>query len=245
LLMAALDSFPGVRSAGLHLMKRRVLLDDSDVPERNSHVDWKLVRNLLDRAAKNGQYVTSHIWGHDELFEILDELGYVSFFVIRDPRDIVVSNVAYITRLRRHRHHRRFVSEFQNDTERYLALINGFPRSHNGFGGLPLRERLEGYLPWLTSSVVMCCRFEDLVGERGGGSSRAQVGTVLDIGRHIGRPVTAPQAARIATNAWSPRAATFRAGVIGEWRHRFDQSTLDAFQGSIGAELLSAYGYGS
>jgi sulfotransferase 6B1 len=243
--MTALDSFPGVRFAGVHFRKRRVLLDDSDVPERNPHIDWKLVRQVLARAAKNGQYVTSHIWGHDELFDILDELGYVSLFVIRDPRDIVISNAAYITRLRRHVHHRRFVDEYHSEAERYLAIINGYPPSPNAPGLLSLKERLEGFSPWLASSGVTCCRFEDLVGERGGGSSGTQIGAVMDIGQRIGRPLTAPEAARIASNAWSPAAATFRAGVIGEWRHRFDQSTLDAFQSSIGAELLSAYGYAS
>lgn len=243
LLMTALDSFPQVRFSGVHLMKRRLLLEESDIPERSSDVDWDLVRRVLDRGAKNGQYVTSHIWGHDELFELLDELGYVSLFVIRDPRDIVISTAAYIARLRRHLHHRRFVDEYQSETERYLALINGYPSAPNGPGRLSLKDKLEGFSPWLTAPGVLCCRFEDLVGERGGGSSEAQLDVVTDVGRHIGRPVTAAEAVRIADSAWSPGAATFRAGLTGEWRRAFDQSILDAFQDSIDPDLLSSYGY--
>ena len=243
LLMTALDSFPEIRFGGVHFMKRRVMLDHSDIPERSTHVDWELTRRVLDRAAKNGQYVTSHIWGHDELFEILDELGYVSLFVIRDPRDIVISTAAYITRLRRHMHHHRFVDEYHSDAERFLAIINGYPPGPEGPGRLSLKDKLEGFSPWLTRPGVMCCRFEDLVGERGGGSSTAQLAAIAEIGGHVGLSVSAAEAARIADEAWSPGAATFRAGVTGEWRRTFDQDTLDAFRASIDADLLSAYGY--
>ena len=115
LLMTALDAFPGVRISGLHLMKRRVLLDDSEMVESDPNVDWELVRRLSSRRAKSGQYVTTHFWGYEELFDILNELEYASLFVVRDPRDIVVSNAAYMARLRRHPAHQRFVEEFRTD----------------------------------------------------------------------------------------------------------------------------------
>ncbi len=243
LLMTALDQFPGVRIAGLHLMKKRILRDHDDLVESSSNIDWDLVRRLLDSRAKTGQYVTTHIWGHPEIFEILDQLGYRSIFIVRDPRDIVVSSGAYIARLRRHPSHRRFTEEFTTDLQRDMAIINGYPPDSNGPGRVPLRGRLEGFKPWLTAPGVLRCRFEDLVGERGGGSSRAQLDTIREIGTHIGQPVDADGAQQIADKAWSPTSATFRAGVIGEWRERLDQSTLAAFNASIDAELLGAYGY--
>jgi hypothetical protein len=89
----------------------------------------------------------------------------------------------------------------------------------------------------------MRCRFEDLIGGRGGGSGTTQIDTIKAIGEHIGQPLTGEQAAEIAERAWSPTSATFRAGVTGEWRDRFDQTTLDAFNDSVDDELLHAFGY--
>jgi hypothetical protein len=65
----------------------------------------------------------------------------------------------------------------------------------------------------------------------------------MAIGAHIGQPLTEASATQVAAKAWSPMSATFRAGATGEWRSRFDQTTLDAFNRAIDAELLGAYGY--
>lgn len=243
LLMTALDAFPGVRFSGVHFMKRRLVLDRSGIPERSSEVDWDAARRVLDRAAKDGQYVTAHVWGHEELLEILEELGYASLFVIRDPRDIVISTAAYIARLRRHMHHRRFVAEYESDAARYLAIINGYPASPRGPGRLSLAEKLEGFAPWLNAPGALTCRFEDLIGERGGGSAQDQLRAVTEVGDRIGVPVNAAEAARIADEAWSAGAATFRAGLTGEWRRAFDPAVRDAFDRCVDAELLGAYGY--
>ena len=243
LLMKVFDSFPGARFSGVHFMKRRILLDDPDIPEQSPNVDWGLARLVLDRAAKNGQYVTSHIWGHDELIELLDELGYASIFVVRDPRDIVVSTAAYISRLGRHMHHRRFVQEFPTEAEQHLAIINGYPPGPKGPGRLPLREKLEGFAPWLNAPGTLCCRYEDLIGKRGGGSRVTQLRSIEEIGRTIGVQLSARGAERIADQAWSEMSATFRAGRTGEWRTRFDEPTREAFRNSISTELLAAYGY--
>jgi len=243
LLMTVLDSFPGARFSGTHFMKRRVLLDDPEIPEQDPNLDWGLARLVLDRAAKGGQYVTSHVWGHERLIELLDELGYVSIFVVRDPRDIVVSTAAYISRLRRHMHHRRFVHEFPTEAEQHLAIITGYPPGPRGPGRLPLRDKLEGFAPWLDAPGVLRCRYEDLIGERGGGSRASQLRLVEEIGRAIGMAVGGRSAEEIAARAWSESSATFRTGRTGEWRERLDRSALEAFRSSIDADLLGAYGY--
>jgi hypothetical protein len=241
--MEALDGIPQVRYSGFHLLKHRVVGDDTDLVERNSNVDWTQVRTLLDRNAKNGQYVTAHTWAHPELFRILGEIGYVSMFVVRDPRDIVISEAAYMTRLSRHPQHHRFVHELHSDQERFLAIIQGFPASQNCPGSVSLAERLQGYAPWLSQPNVVTCRFEDLIGPSGGGSAAAQVRTLVTIGEHIGCSLSPAEAERLAERIWSPNAATFRAGKIGQWREQFDESTRAAFDGSISDELLAAYGF--
>lgn len=242
-MMAALDSFDGVRYSGFHLRNRSILLNPSDLAKASSPVNWTLVRDHLDHAAKASQYVTAHMWGDPRLFEILDELGYVALFLIRDPRDVVISSAAYIARLGRHIRHRHFVEEYSTQSERLRAIIEGYPPSTESPGLPSLAERLQGYTPWLSAPGVMCCRFEDLVGDRGGGSSEIQVPLIIDIGHHIGRHVTVPEAHRIASTAWSPGAATFRAGVIGQWRQQFDERTKAVFAEAIGEELMACLGY--
>jgi hypothetical protein len=241
--MEALDDIPQVRCSGFHLLKHRVVLDDSDLAERNAKVDWTRVRTLLDRNAKAGQYVTAHTWANPELFRILREIGYVSLFVVRDPRDIVISEAAYMTRLSRHPQHHRFAHELHSDQERFLAIIQGFPASRNCPGSVSLAERLRGYAPWLSQQNVVTCRFEDLIGPSGGGSAAAQVRALVAVGEHIDCPLSPAEAGHLAERIWSPNAATFRAGKIGQWRERFDESTRAAFDGSVSDELLAAYGF--
>ncbi|HEX4307111.1 MAG TPA: hypothetical protein VHZ54_13830 [Solirubrobacterales bacterium] len=243
LVMQALESMPGIRSSGVHLQRQRIVLDDSDLADRNPNVDWDQVRRLLTTGAKPGQYVTAHTWAQPELLQILDALGYAPIFVVRDPRDVVVSLTDYVNRLRRHPHHHRFTQRLSTDKERYLAVINGFPAEGEDPGSVSLAERLRGHEPWLTAPAVLTCRFETLIGPRGGGTEQGQRAELANLAGHAGVAVSRSELDDLAGRVFSTGSATFSKGVIGQWRTRFDDEVRAKFDAAIGPRLLAVYGY--
>ncbi|MGH2950845.1 MAG: hypothetical protein ACRDKX_02225 [Solirubrobacterales bacterium] len=243
LVMTALDHYPGMRFSGIFLPQPPItnVAVDADTAAAQER-EWERVEASLERA-KPGQYVTAHFHPAPRFLEILEKLGYRTVFVCRDPRDIVVSTALYFSRLRRHPHHRRFAEGHGSDKERMLAVITGFGGDQTGPAMAGLGPRLQWYLPWMQAPSTLPCRFEDLVGERGGGSSEEQLRALRDIGRHINRPLTDEMAADIARRTWSTKTTTFRGGVGGAWRAHFDDDLRQEFSREVGDELLAAYGY--
>ena len=91
-----------------------------------------------------------------------------TLFMIRDPRDIVLSQASYIYREKRHPRHALFAG-IADEGERIALAIRG-----SDDHGLPsVGRRLREYAGWLTSGALVL-RFEDLVGPRGGGDAVAQ-----------------------------------------------------------------------
>ena len=93
-------------------------------------------------------------------------------------------------------------------------------------------------MQWIGRPGVLVCRFEDLVGERGGGSVERQLRGIEMIGEHIGRPLGPGQAEAIVSRTWSQKSSTFRKGVIGDWRNHFTEEHKQAFKEQAGAELV-------
>ena len=244
LVTAALDHFPDLRTAGIHIHQQSFVHGATEESQTRAQpeLDWDKVHTTLKRA-KPGQYVTAHFLPHPPLLEILEELGYRTIFVYRDPRDIVVSTVLYIKSLPRHPRHRRFMEVYSSDEDRMLAMITGVPGDEFGPALGALGRRLRKFLPWMHARNTLPCRFEDLVGEPGGGCADAQLRLLLEIGQHIHRPLTDQMASDIARRTWSPKSATFRTGMHGEWRRRFDARLRREFAREVSGELLAAYGY--
>lgn len=245
LVTGALDHFPDLLFSGVYINPRALkLTSEGDSAERvvSPEIDWDRMYEILKRP-KTGQYAISHLGPQPEFIEILGDLGYRIIFVYRDPRDVVVSTAMYGARLPRHPQYRRFTEAHTSDQDRMLAMITGFPPDELGQGMGSLGARLRGFLPWMRAPGTLPCRFEELVGERGGGSARAQLRALRSIGAHIHRPLTEQMAADIARQTWSAKSATFRTGMIGEWRTRFDGRLREAFAREVGDDVLNAYGY--
>ncbi len=243
LITSILDLLPEMRTSGVHLDHQTGVGRFGQANPETAELDWHTVRSKLGRV-KPGQYATSHLWSHPTLFTILAELGFRSIFVVRDPRDIMVSDVEYIRRLRRHPQHKRFQHDYPDRDAALRAHIDGFPAGRWGRPQASLAQRLRGFQPWLDPrDDVLCCRYEDLIGDAGGGSGSAQRARVAEIGAHIGRHLTEAELDRICLSAWSSHSPTFRKGGTGEWRAVLVGGTLEYFNEQVDADIMAAYGY--
>jgi hypothetical protein len=208
LLTAELARFAGLQNSGLHLEGARI-----------------------------GVF-SAHLYWTQELEDAISDSGAATLFMIRDPRDILLSRMHYILGLRRHRLHDFLGQRFDNAADRLRVLVSGnatepFIR--------PMRTDLASFARWIERPGVLTVRFEDLVGERGGGSERAKRAALEAIAHHCGLDPSG-----LAEQAASGAGATptLRKGQIGGWRSELPGEVVDAVDRECG-DLLAAMGYRS
>lgn len=156
----------------------------------------------------------------------------------RDPRDMVVSMVNFLSgntaggigNFSEFRAFHRILLAMPTMQERltYALTDPAFP----GF------DDLRGALWLLHHPDVHTVSFEQLVGERGGGTAAAQRRAVEDLARFVGaRPGAGVERALYRTDSFS-----FYSGRIGAWREVFTAEHERLFNDRC-ASILVAYGY--
>jgi hypothetical protein len=122
-----------------------------------------------------GDIAYGHVHAFPEAVEALCQNGMAAYFILRDPRDVVVSHVHYIAEMApSHIHHRYYHEILQDLDERLKASIAGVPEQELEkaagkpvFEPLPnIRQRFEPYLGWLDRPEVLVLRYEDFLTER-------------------------------------------------------------------------------
>ncbi len=195
---------------------------------------------------RKGQYLTGHLYWDQATVKVLNSENIRTLLIIRDLRDIAVSNAYYITHLD---HHHRLSSYFKtlpSDDERLMASIVGIDGQllTDGIRSKSLGEHALGFMPWLDEPNCLTVRFEDLIGKSGGGSASRQLETLKAITHHLGIDVSEEQLTYIANHAFYRGARTFRKGQINDWRNHFTEAHKRAFKETAG-DILIKWGYGN
>jgi sulfotransferase 6B1 len=233
-LSALLKHMPKVMFSGrhYHLNEFRLSPVGAAVPE----FDWDAVRRQYGKV-RPGQFATGHFAAHPAFEQVLRDLDMRTVVIFRDPRDMVVSSAFYLRSLKRHPLHEVFAG-FGSITEAIQAAIVGLDGASGGPRHPAIGERLAAYTPWLDSPDVLVVRFEDLVGERGGGSREAQLKAVAAIAEHIERPLDEARLAEVCDRVFAPSSATFRKGQIGDWRNHLTPAQIELFRETAGEHLV-------
>jgi hypothetical protein len=239
LLSALLGELPRMMFSGVHCAAGDFTGGAPRAEPENT--DWDRLRRTLG-SVNRGQFMTAHFPYVEGLGEELDALGYRSLLILRDPRDVVVSAQHYVAKMASHDLHRRFTEQYRTEEERIAATIQGFPADEYGRGQDSIGERLSRYLPWLSMPEVLVVRFEDLVGEAGGGSRERQDELVGAIARHVNRALSPERVRAVADRVWSDKSSTFRQGRAGGWRGELTAEHVALFK-AVAGEQLVALGY--
>jgi hypothetical protein len=232
-----------IPKAGTHLLERALCLHPRlyrkllpTVSEEN--IDrWGGFGPLLSKVGP-GEVVTSHLRFSPAYPDVLARSGVSGVFLVRDPHDIVVSQVHYVAKRADHRLHGVF-SE-QEDARAKLRLAIGGSADANAPS---IGDRLDFFAGWLDAGCLVV-RFEDLVGPGGGGDARRQRDAIASLYRHVGLPLDERGVASICERLFSSDSPTFRKGSIGGWRGTFDTELEALFDEVVGDRALP-YGYGN
>ncbi|MGQ4646876.1 sulfotransferase domain-containing protein [Lyngbya aestuarii] len=236
------SSFP---KGGTNLLVRVLYLLPLLSPRLHYHVDNhtpQLIQKLS--AIRGGQYLSGHVYWSPEIIDTLTTKNIRTLFVIRDLRDIAVSNAYYISyKEPEHRLHKYF-SSLKSDAERLMASIVGVDGKllKDGIRSKSIGEHATAYAPWLDEENCLTVRFEDLIGSSGGGSDEKQVETIRTITHHLGLNVSEYQINQIADKTFFKKSLTFHKGQIGNWRNHFTEEHKRVFR-EIAGEALMKFGY--
>lgn len=234
-----------VPKAGTHLILRFLSFLPLLTPRWQYHLDNNtphLQKKLF--AIRQGQYISGHLYWSDELTNNLRENNIRTLFIIRDLRDIVVSNFYYITyKATDHRLHSYFKS-LNSDDERLMACIVGIDGKflQDGIRSKSIGQHALSYAPWLDDSRCLTVRFEDLIGTEGGGNSEKQLKSIRSITDHLGIDTSQSQIEQLVNKIFSKKSNTFRKGRIGEWKNHFTEKHQKAFN-EVAGEALIKFGY--
>jgi hypothetical protein len=181
-------------------------------------------------------------WGYldatKENASFLTEAGRVNYFIYRDPRDMLVSQVFFATDMHEGHGMHDFYNSLPDFGERLKVAITGIDR--DGLKMVSVRQRYEGVFQWLEQQNVMCIRFEDLINNRD-----TTLNSMLDEVEKTGYKIPVPreQALAILVEAIQPKKShTFRSGKTGGWKNHFIEDHKALFK-DVAGDLLVKLGY--
>lgn len=161
---------------------------------------------------------------------------FAKFIIIRDPRDVLVSTVNWVS-VGRWYTSKQYQDWFNTlSFEEQLRAVMEFPEEFYS-----IRFYLSQALLWMQEPDVFVCRFEDLVGPEGGGDRERQEQAIHDIAAHLGIKVSNWKISKIADELFG-KSPTFRKGQIGKWREYFSEENI-ALCKKIFGQMLIDLGY--
>ncbi|HSL27689.1 MAG TPA: sulfotransferase domain-containing protein [Anaerolineales bacterium] len=181
-------------------------------------------------------------WGYVEAapqnVAFLCQPGRVNYFIYRDPRDMLVSQVFFATDMQEEHGMHEYYKSLPDFSERLKVAITGIER--DGLRMVSVKQRYEGVFDWLQQERVMCIRFEDLIDRRD-----TTLNAMLDEVERTGYQIPTPRETALKTliNAIQPKKShTFRSGKTGGWRDHFTAEHKQLFKDMTG-DLLVRLGY--
>ncbi len=175
---------------------------------------------------------SAHLFAHPAVVGRVTSPKFIPYFIFRDPRDVVVSHVFYVTEMEpRHVHHAYYQSLPDFDARLKVSIL-GRPAAEVEFPNIA--ERFAPYLGWLDHGEVLKIRFEDLIHAR-----TATLTKIIE--RFLERvPLQTPRHLILTSLEASinpAKSPTFRAGKTGEWKRYFTEDHKRIFK-EVAGDLL-------
>ena len=198
-----------------------------------------------------GDVASAHLFARDEVVKRVclsspeGTPAFIPYFIFRDPRDVVVSHVFYVTDMEaRHVHHDYYRSLPDFNARLNVSIlgrpdVNARPEPGRRVEFPNIANRFAPYLGWLDQPSVMTIHFEDLIKDRA-----ATLNRIID--RFLTRvPLAAPRELilhSLESSINPQRSPTFRSGKTGEWKKYFTEEHKKIFK-EVAGDLLIQLGY--
>ena len=205
-----------------------------------SHVRWKL------GSAPDGSIVRSHLMCTEEIRSILADEQCKQLFIYRDLRDVAVSHARWVLKEPQIFLHDIY-TQLPNFDDQLMSTIKGVPVG-TPFGSNvsqpDIGQDFDRWIGWVSDPDTLAIRFEDLVGDRGGGSEEKRFDSILKILDHLKISMSTDEIKhRFSSNMLNPAEShTFvkgGKGKIGGWREFFNETHKAEFKKVAGHHLIN------
>lgn len=180
---------------------------------------------------------SAHLFARTDAVARVTSSVFVPYFIFRDPRDVVVSHVFYVTDMEaRHVHHDYYQSLPDFDARLKVSIL-GRPELDIEFPDIA--GRFAPYLDWLDRPEVLTIHFEDLIHARAASLTRIMEHLLF----RAPLPVPHERILDALESSINPgRSPTFRSGKTGEWKKHFKEEHKQVFK-EVAGDLLIRLGY--
>ncbi len=236
-----LNSIP---KSGTHLLKQILL----GIPGMQHHPDKGMFGHYQYQTAKHlenirnlshNEFANGHLFYTSEWESFFNELKLKQIFVLRDPRDIVVSYAYFIPTLPIHPLYSTFQQEGFTHKDRIKFLIEGGqPITKTKYVQPDVSEWFTSFSKWSERENVFTVKFEDLTS-----SHLKRIQTVHRIVKFLWDeqpvPFTRPvMVGKMIQNINPETSPTYRKGKIGGWKEEFDKELITLFKQYAGQLLI-------
>ena len=180
---------------------------------------------------------SAHLFARPEAVTRVISPRFIPYFIFRDPRDVVVSHVFYVTEMETRHVHHAYYQSLPDFNARLKVSILGRPDSNIEFSNIA--DRFAPYLGWLDQPSVLTIHFEDLTQDRVQALNRIIDHFLARIPLQTSRQLILDSLESSINPTKSP---TFRSGKTGEWRKYFTAEHKKIFKDCAG-DLLIKLGY--
>ncbi|RPJ25736.1 MAG: hypothetical protein EHM33_13685 [Chloroflexi bacterium] len=180
---------------------------------------------------------SAHLFAREDAVKRVCTPAFIPYFIFRDPRDVAVSHVFYVTDMEARHVHHGYYQSLPNFDARLRVSILGRLDTNIEFPNIA--DRFAPYLAWLDQPAVMKIHFEDLIHDRAG-----TLNLIID---HFLARAPLPSPRQLVLEALESsinpkRSPTFRSGKTGEWKKHFTEEHRKIFKAAAG-DLLVRLGY--
>lgn len=177
------------------------------------------------------EFVYWHITFSAEAVSTLKNNNFKNLLIYRDPRDQIVSHAFWIIKNSYLFEECNFEGVCPFTIKEIIEkLIKNVKNLYHNY-----------YLAWLQYNLFFLIKFEDIIGEKGGGSKQTQFNTIKNIANYLEINISEKEINEIIDNLFGG-TATFREGKIGSWKQYFDDDLKKLFKENSG-DLLQILNY--
>jgi len=197
---------------------------------------------------KEDEYLIGHLVYNKGFENVLRKNNFKILFIIRDPRDQIISRIFY---------NKKLINDFSglqrlsfddlltgyigsNDLQKFSDLFT----SHICYKDEPKEKYISNisqfynaFLSWMDSDICYTVKFENLVGPQGGGTRQSQLQELEKIAQHLGYETNQEKIKEIAKKLFG-QTTTFNDGQIKKWKKHFRQSHKNNFKEVAGSLLI-------
>lgn len=222
------------------------------IPKCGTHLLQKCIMLITN---SNVETHYTHSKYNPKNIKTINDLYNRKFFIIRDPRDQLISFIFHgILRRELYKNNPEMLEKikglFAYDHLNFSQKINKLIIEGDPFYSLfgltaqpthGIAKFFESYLGWKKLPGICFIKFENLIGSKGGGSSNKQILEISKIAKHLNIKLTQQQILNVTSNLFG-ETNTFREGKLGSWKKYFTRDHKELFKIYAG-NLLIELGY--